>query len=224
MRTSHDLDLIQKRHYVGIFLFSLATLLLELSLTRVLSVALWYHFGFLIISTALLGFGASGVALALWRRLREAVDLDQALPVLAMLFGLSTIICFWLMQRIPFDPFRVLSDRRQLVFMPLYYLVIATPFFCSGLHDGSIRTREEVIDHYASGGRTIREGEYKGVGSTSPLRSAFVKGFTLTAQEKRDLIAFLRSLTDETFLRNPRYSNPWLPEKATAAGTRREDQ
>jgi len=82
------------------------------------------------------------------------------------------------------------------------------------MHDGSIRTLEEVIDHYASGGRTIREGEYKGVGSTSPLRSAFVKGFTLTAQEKRDLIAFLRSLTDETLLRNPRYSNPWLRERA----------
>ncbi len=35
------------RHYAGIFRISLATLLLELALTRVLSVALWYHFGFL---------------------------------------------------------------------------------------------------------------------------------------------------------------------------------
>ena len=50
--------------YAGLFLLALATLLLELSLTRVLSVALWYHFGFLVISTALLGFGTSGVFLA----------------------------------------------------------------------------------------------------------------------------------------------------------------
>lgn len=56
-------DAIDWRHFVGIFLLSLATLLLELSLTRVLSLALWYHFGFLVISTALLGFGASGVVL-----------------------------------------------------------------------------------------------------------------------------------------------------------------
>jgi hypothetical protein len=48
-------------HCVGLFLLALATLVLELALTRVLSVALWYHFGFLVISTALLGFGTSGV-------------------------------------------------------------------------------------------------------------------------------------------------------------------
>jgi len=53
---------IAARHYVAIFLLSFATLLLELSLTRVLSVAMFYHFGFLVISTALLGFGVSGVA------------------------------------------------------------------------------------------------------------------------------------------------------------------
>jgi len=77
------------------------------------------------------------------------------------------------------------------------------------MHDGSIATLEGVIDHYASGGRTIREGEYKGVGSASPQKSAFVKGFRLTAREKRDLIAFLRSLTDEKFLSDPRFGNPW---------------
>src|SRR6266480_3044926 len=115
---------ISGHHYFGIFLLSLATLLLELSLTRVLSVALWYHFGFLVISTALLGFGTSGVVLALWRRLREEVPLDRALAVLGLLFGLLTVLCFWVMQRIPFDPFSLFSDKRQLAFMPLYYLVI----------------------------------------------------------------------------------------------------
>jgi hypothetical protein len=57
-------DQIGARHYAGIFLLSIATLLLELSLTRVLSVAMFYHFGFLVISTALLGFAVSGVVLA----------------------------------------------------------------------------------------------------------------------------------------------------------------
>ena len=132
---------IGSRHYLGIFLLSLATLLLELSLTRVLSVALWYHFGFLIISTALLGFGTSGVVLALWRRLRELASLDHALALLALLFGVLSVLCFWLMQRIPFDPFSLFSDRRQLAFMPLYYIVIAVPFFCSGLALALLFTR-----------------------------------------------------------------------------------
>jgi hypothetical protein len=132
---------IARRHYAGIFLLSLATLLLELSLTRVLSVALWYHFGFLVISTALLGFGASGVVLALWINLRERIPLDRALATLSLLFGVVTIISFWTMQRIPFDPFSLLADKRQLLFMPLYYIAIAAPFFCSGLAFALLLTR-----------------------------------------------------------------------------------
>ena len=85
------------------------------------------------------------------------------------------------------------------------------------MHDGSIKTLEEAIDHYAAGGRTISTGEYKGDGNTSPLRSAFVKGFTISVKEKRDLIAFLTSLTDQTFLHNPRFSNPW-PDNYMNAG------
>jgi hypothetical protein len=73
------------KHYAGIFLISLATLLLELSLTRVLSVALWYHFGFLVISTALLGLGTSGVVLALWTKLRERSLFERALATLSLL-------------------------------------------------------------------------------------------------------------------------------------------
>jgi spermidine synthase len=141
MERESNVEQIRWYHYVGIFLFSLATLLLELALTRVLSVALWYHFGFLIISTALLGFGASGVVLALWRRLREQVSLDRALASLALAFGVTTVICFWLMQRIPFDPFSLLTDRRQIFFMPLYYLIISVPFFCSGLALALLFTR-----------------------------------------------------------------------------------
>jgi hypothetical protein len=132
---------IGAKHYAGIFMLSLATLLLELSLTRVLSVALWYHFGFLIISTALLGFGSSGVVLSLWRRLREDTPLDKALAMLAALFGITTVMCFWLMQRIPFDPFSLLANRWQLLFMPLYYVVISIPFFCSGLALALLFTR-----------------------------------------------------------------------------------
>jgi cytochrome c peroxidase len=79
------------------------------------------------------------------------------------------------------------------------------------MHDGSIATLEEVIDHYAAGGRTIRSGEFRGAGKNNPNKSAFVKGFRLTAQERRDLIAFLKSLADEKFLRDPRFSNPWTP-------------
>src|SRR5262249_46513344 len=132
---------ISWRHYGGIFLLSLATLVLELALTRVLSVALWYHFGFLVISTALLGFGASGVVLALWQGLRERAALDRTLALLALLFGVLTVVGFWLMQRIPFDPFSLFADRQKLLFMPLYYVILALPYFCAGLALALLFTR-----------------------------------------------------------------------------------
>jgi cytochrome c peroxidase len=77
------------------------------------------------------------------------------------------------------------------------------------MHDGSIATLEEVIEHYNAGGRTVTRGPNAGVGSTNPYKSEFIKEMGLTPDEKRDLVAFLRTLTDSTFLRDPRFSNPW---------------
>jgi cytochrome c peroxidase len=65
------------------------------------------------------------------------------------------------------------------------------------MHDGRLPTLESVIDHYAKGG------------SHSPKQDELIRGFQLTSQDRADLVAFLRSLTDESFLHNPRYSNPW---------------
>jgi cytochrome c peroxidase len=77
------------------------------------------------------------------------------------------------------------------------------------MHDGSIATLEEVIEHYARGGQLISSGPYAGDGALSPFKNGFVKGFTLTAGQKADLIAFLESLTDSTLLTSPRFSNPF---------------
>src|SRR5579862_5940783 len=143
---------VSRWHFAGIFLLSAATLLLELALMRVLSVAYWYHFGFLIISTALLAFGVSGVVLTLWSKLREQIPLDRALAVISIAFGLVGIASYWLMQRIPFDPFSLSTDRMQLIFMPLFYIVSGAPFFCSGLGIGLLlsRGRAEVNRLYAA--------------------------------------------------------------------------
>ncbi len=132
---------IQWHHFAGITLLSFATLLLELSLTRVLSVASWYHFGFLVISTALLGFGVSGVVLSLWKGLRESVALDTSLAVISLVFGVVTLVSFALMQLIPFQPFELLNDHKQFIYMLLYYVMLAAPFFCSGLAISLLLTR-----------------------------------------------------------------------------------
>jgi len=67
------------------------------------------------------------------------------------------------------------------------------------MHDGSVETLDEVLDHYANGGRA---------GSSSPLKSEFVSGFVLSNTERSDVIAFLHSLTDRGFLTDPRFADP----------------
>lgn len=77
------------------------------------------------------------------------------------------------------------------------------------MHDGSIATLEEVVRHYAAGGRNITTGPNAGDGRLNPNKSSFVRPFDLTEQELQDMVAFLESLTDDDFVTNPRFANPW---------------
>ena len=77
------------------------------------------------------------------------------------------------------------------------------------MHDGSIPTLEGVLDHYAAGGRTIASGPRSGVGHDNPNKDPLIAGFTLSAADRADLIAFLQSLTDEEVRHDPRFANPW---------------
>jgi cytochrome c peroxidase len=97
------------------------------------------------------------------------------------------------------------EDRGKFRTPSLRNVAVTGPY----MHDGSIATIDEVIAHYEAGGQTIESGPYAGNGRNNPNRNPLVVGFTLTPQEKIDLIAFLESLTDEEFLRNPKFANPW---------------
>jgi cytochrome c peroxidase len=67
------------------------------------------------------------------------------------------------------------------------------------MHTGELATLEEVLDHYSSG---IRESE-----TLDPLLRMQAKpGITLIEQEKKDIIAFLKTLTDREFLDDPRFA------------------
>jgi cytochrome c peroxidase len=66
------------------------------------------------------------------------------------------------------------------------------------MHDGSLGTLKDVVQHYARGGRP------------RPEKSDRVRGFVISPEETDDLIAFLQSLTDESFLTNPAFSNPHI--------------
>lgn len=77
------------------------------------------------------------------------------------------------------------------------------------MHDGSLATLDAVIEHYARGGTLTASGPNAGDGRLSPHKSPLVPGFTISAAEKADLIAFLKSLTDANFITNPAFADPF---------------
>ena len=127
--------------YVGLFLLSAATLTFEVNLTRIFSVGQFYHFAFMIVSLALLGFGASGTFLALFPRLKEH-DLARTLPLLSWGFAITAVGSYALTLYVPFDSFRIAHEWRQGAVLALHYVVLAAPFFCSGTAVGLLLTAQ----------------------------------------------------------------------------------
>lgn len=98
-----------------------------------------------------------------------------------------------------------LADVGKFKAPTLRNIALTAPY----MHDGSIATLGEVIDHYAAGGRTVRYEGQLSEGCRNPNKDPLMKGFELTAQNRVDLMEFLRSLTDEEVIRDKRFSDPW---------------
>ena len=110
----------------GMFLVSAASLMYEISLARLLAIELWHHYAFLIISCALLGYGAAGAF-----RLSWTGRILLFLPVLS--FSLLLIPLFLLSSQLPFDPALMSLDPWHGGWLLLNFLLLAVPFFLAGL-------------------------------------------------------------------------------------------
>ena len=89
------------------------------------------------------------------------------------------------------------------------------------MHDGSVATLRDVLAHYARGGRNARDASGTQPGARNPHQSERVRGFALSAEDEAALLAFLEALTDEAFVTDPRFSDPFAAaRRASAAATR----
>ncbi|MBK9034233.1 MAG: di-heme enzyme [Myxococcales bacterium] len=102
------------------------------------------------------------------------------------------------------------EDRGRFRPPSLRNVALTAPY----MHDGSVATLEEVVAIYERGGRLVTAGPDAGDGRTNPNKSPLVNGFTLTVDERADLLAFLRALTDDTFLTDPSLGDPFAPAGA----------
>ena len=105
----------------SVFLITLSGLILEVGLTRIYSASIWYHFAFVAISVALLGWGLGGFTVHLWKRVKP-VSMNAA-SLVTVLYALAIPLCLWLLVRYPFE-----MDR-----LPLYFLAPLLPFFLAGM-------------------------------------------------------------------------------------------
>jgi len=139
------------RTRLAVALVSLAVIGVELALMRSLSLRYWHHFAYLVISVALVGFGASGTALALAGRTWEAWR-REALAGAALLFALTVPAARWLARGVPLDVQYLSWNLGQAVYVGLLQVLLFVPFLFAGAVVGLALADEprRIGGHYAA--------------------------------------------------------------------------
>ncbi len=130
---------MQKRLLISVGLLSVAIIAIQLVLMQILSITQWYHFAYMVISVAMLGFGFSGTVLAIARQW----FLDRAetvIPLLMILSGLTMALVIPVTQSLlgGFDMYLLFVDTSQVWLLIVTYLIYLIPFFLAALAIGLI--------------------------------------------------------------------------------------
>ena len=132
-------ELREKTLLPGIALVSFSALLLELALTRLFSVVLFYHFAFLAISIALLGLGAGGVFAHLWKRRLHRQNTRSLAAGWSMLNAIVIVAVLVTVLHVPVSLDLTVANFLRL---SVIYLCSAIPFFLTGLQLSLIFARQ----------------------------------------------------------------------------------
>ena len=142
--------MLKRPPYISIALLSAGSLAYEILLMRLFSIIQWHHFAYMIIALALLGYGVSGTIVSIVQG-RLLARYRLVYLSCAVLFGLSSLICFQLAQHIPFNAEQILWDKRQILFLLINFLLLMIPFFfaASGICLSFIQFQKQVSKIYA---------------------------------------------------------------------------
>ena len=116
--------------YVGVFLVTGSTLMLEIALTRIFSVTMWYHFAFVAISVALFGLTFGALAVHLQPERFRDDDVPRRLWTFSLLFSVAIAVCFVIQLAIPFTPRLTIGGVASVI---ATCVVISVPFVLSGI-------------------------------------------------------------------------------------------
>lgn len=113
------------RTLLGLMLIAAGMLTFEISLTRLFAVQQFHHFGFIVVSLAVLGISASGLILSIQRK-------HPRLSYLALAYAITVFMAYLVMNFIPFDSYSIAWDRRQYFSLFTYFLAAGLPFLFAG--------------------------------------------------------------------------------------------
>ncbi len=130
---------MQNRILVALGFLSVAIIAFQLTLMQVLSIAQWYHFAYMVISVALLGFGAAGTLLSISRDW-FLQKFEESLAILMAGCGITMamVISISQMSIFRFDTYLLFVDSSHIFQLLLTYLLIFLPFFLGALAIGLI--------------------------------------------------------------------------------------
>jgi len=137
--TSPRTEIPERTLLAGLALTSFATLLLELALTRIFSVVLFYHFAFLAISIALLGLGAGGVFAYLLKARLAAMGTRFLGARLCMVNSVVVVVVLEIVLHVPVA---LNVSGKNFLRLTVLYLTAAIPFFLTGLLFSVVFARE----------------------------------------------------------------------------------
>lgn len=141
----------------SVFFVSWGVLALELALVRLFSIAHWHHFAYLIISIALLGFGASGSALhVLGARTRRRPGAWLAAAALA--FALACPLSWLAAQAVPLNVLEIGWDARQAVYLAAWGMIFFLPFFFGAAFVGLALKMKECVPERIYGANLLGSG------------------------------------------------------------------
>ena len=120
------MELTAKRYtYAGIFLVSLSMLMFEILLTRIFTVTMLYHFGFVAISVAMFGITVGALIVYLLPDRFTTERTFEHLALNSLLFSVSTLLCFLTYLSIPAIPH---MSFQAAFTMGVVYALISVPF------------------------------------------------------------------------------------------------
>jgi hypothetical protein len=118
--------------YPAVFLTSAGVLMLQVALTRLFSFTLWYHFAYVVISLALLGYGASGALLSALPGILRG-NLPRTLFGCSVASAILIPASLMVYAHTPFHPLQLFAVRAQWWYLAAYYAATGIPFFLAGV-------------------------------------------------------------------------------------------